>query len=127
VDTNAIASDRPALVLAKAQGAFYLVSGIWPVLHMRSFEAVTGPKTDHWLVKTVGLLITVVGGTLVISARRGRLPREMAVLGGGSAGVLGAVSLYYALRGRISKIYLLDAGVELSLATAWAAVGKGTR
>ena len=34
-----------------AQGALYVVTGVWPLLHMASFEAVTGPKTDDWLVR----------------------------------------------------------------------------
>jgi len=32
---------------------FNLAFGIWPLILYRSFEAVSGPKTDHWLVKTV--------------------------------------------------------------------------
>jgi hypothetical protein len=31
----------------------------------RSFEAVTGPKRDDWLVKTIGGLIAMVGATLI--------------------------------------------------------------
>jgi hypothetical protein len=34
---------RQALV---AMAAYYIVSGVWPLAHMRSFEAVTGPKND---------------------------------------------------------------------------------
>jgi hypothetical protein len=36
------------------QGAFYLSSGVWPLISMRTFERITGPKTDKWLVKTGG-------------------------------------------------------------------------
>lgn len=43
--------------LPLGQGLFYLTSGIWPLIDMPSFEAVTGRKTDKWLVKTVGLLL----------------------------------------------------------------------
>jgi hypothetical protein len=39
------------------QGTYYAATGLWPILWMRSFEAVTGPKQDHWLVKTVGALV----------------------------------------------------------------------
>src|SRR5438874_8318552 len=45
---------------ALAQGAYYVVSGVWPLLNMDSFEMVTGPKMDRWLVRTVGLLISVI-------------------------------------------------------------------
>lgn len=116
------------LRLAAGQGVFYLVSGIWPLVSMRTFEAVTGPKTDRWLVNTVGLLIAVTGGTLLTSARRGRIPPETAMIGAGSAAALGTISLVYALRGRISRIYLLDAASELALVAAWGALwGVGAR
>jgi len=32
---------------------------------MRSFEAITGPKADKWVVRTVAVLVTVIGGVLV--------------------------------------------------------------
>lgn len=46
-------------VLARAQGAFNVVGGAWPLVSMRSFEWVFGPKQDRWLEQTVaGLLIS---------------------------------------------------------------------
>ena len=38
------------------QSGYYGVTGIWPILHLPSFEAITGPKIDDWLVHMVGLL-----------------------------------------------------------------------
>ena len=40
-----------AITLARVQGAFNLVNGLWPLIHMRSFEAVLGPKRDRWLAR----------------------------------------------------------------------------
>lgn len=120
-------SDRLLLGLAAGQGTFYLVTGIWPLVSMRTFEAVTGPKTDEWLVNTVGLLLAVVGGTLLISARKGRIPPEMAMIGAGSAAALGTISFVNAARGRISKVYLVDAAIELGLVTAWGALWRAAR
>ncbi len=48
----------------------YFATGLWPILNMRSFEVVTGPKRDKSLVKTVGALITAIGSTLLFSAAR---------------------------------------------------------
>ncbi|APR88155.1 hypothetical protein A7982_13504 [Minicystis rosea] len=113
-----------AIRLATAQGLFYVVTGVWPLVSMRTFEAVTGPKTDQWLVKTAGSLIATIGATLLASAKRGRIPPEIMLLGGGSAATLATIDLVYALRGRISPIYLLDAGVEIGFAVAWTALGR---
>jgi hypothetical protein len=106
--------------LATAQGLYYFVTGVWPLVSIRSFEAVTGPKTDRWLVKTVGVLIGVIGGVLMLSGRGPRVPLEPTVLATGSAAGLAAIDTIYATRGRISKIYLLDALAEVALIGAWA-------
>jgi 8-oxo-dGTP pyrophosphatase MutT (NUDIX family) len=51
---------------------FYLLTGIWPLLHIQSFQSVTGPKTDLWLVKTAGVLITVIGAVLMMAGCGGK-------------------------------------------------------
>ena len=117
---------RDADRLALAQGVVYLVSGVWPLVHMRSFEAVTGRKTDRWLVKTVGALVTAIGGGLVLAGRRRRTTPEIALLAGGSALGLAAIDVVYVAKGRISPVYLLDATIELPLAAAWAVIWRTT-
>jgi hypothetical protein len=114
--------------LALAQGLFYVATGVWPLVDIDSFQRVTGPKTDLWLVKTVGVLITVIGGTLLAAAAREEGDgREAALLGAGSALALAAIDTVYAARGTISPIYLADAAVEVGLAAGWAAAGSGER
>jgi hypothetical protein len=108
------------VTLALGQGIYYFATGIWPLVSMRTFEAVTGPKTDKWLVKTVGVLVGVIGLALIVAGRRRRVTPEAALLAAGSAAGLGAIDTIYATRGRISKIYLLDAVVEAALIFAWA-------
>jgi hypothetical protein len=100
---------------------FYVVSGVWPIVSMRSFEAVTGPKTERWLVRTTGGLIGVIGGVLWAAGRRGRVTPELRALGAGAALVLAATDIIHVARGRISRVYLLDAAAELGLAAGWAA------
>lgn len=97
----------------RAQGAYYVATGLWPLFHYSSFEAVTGPKVDDWLVRMVGLLVTVIGATLLLGAQRGPNRLEILTLAIGSALAFTAIDTWYALRGRISPIYLADAVVEL--------------
>ena len=70
---------------ATLQAAYFLVSGLWPIVSRPTFEAVTGPKTDYWLVRTVGGLACVIGTTLGVASYRNRVSRELAVLGIGGA------------------------------------------
>ena len=106
-------------LLALGQGFYYLATGVWPLVSMRSFEAVTGPKLDRWLVNTVGVLVSVIGITLLLAGRRERVTAEPALLAAGSAAGLAAVDTVYASKGRISKVCLLDAIVEVILVAAW--------
>jgi hypothetical protein len=108
--------DRWRRGLLAFQAAYYLLTGLWPLVHLSSFEAVTGPKTDDWLVRTVGLLAGAIGATLAVAAARQttRSP-EVVVLAASAALAFGAIDLWYGLSGRISPIYLADAAVQLGL------------
>lgn len=101
------------------QGLFYLVTGIWPLVHIRSFVWVTGPKTDLWLVKTAGVLITVAGMVLSLAAFRRQPAPEIPLLATGSAAGLTGIDLVYVAKKRISPVYLLDALVEVVLIGLW--------
>ena len=105
--------------LAFVQGIYFFLTGVWPILHMRSFLAVTGPKTDLWLVKTVGALITVIGGVLVVAAVEADITLAVFLLAVGSSVALTAVDVIYVSNRTISRIYLLDAAVELVLIALW--------
>jgi hypothetical protein len=107
--------------LAIVQSAYFVITGVWPIVHLRSFYAVTGPKVDHWLVKTVGVLVTVVGIALGIAAlRRGdEIPAEIVFLAAGSAAALGAVDVIYVAKRVIPRIYLADAVAEAIIVAAW--------
>jgi len=104
----------PAAPSAVQIHAGYLVlTGAWPLLHYRSFEAVTGDKTDTWLVRTVGAVATVLGLALLTShGRRSRL------LSTATTAAFAASEVPPALRGRIRPIYLLDAALQASLTAA---------
>ena len=122
VKVTAVLRQAPGTVLLKLallQGVFYLATGVWPLLDIVSFQMITGPKTDLWLVRTVGVLVAVIGIVLLSAARRRRVTEETVLLAAGSALGLAAIDLVYALSGRISTVYLADAVVELGLAALW--------
>src|SRR5262245_21971392 len=106
-------------ILCILQGVYFLVTGIWPVMSIGTFQLVTGPKVELWLVKTFGVLIGVVGAALIVAGWRGCASTEMAVLGVGTAAGLAAAEINYVLRGRISAIYLADTLVEAGFLVAW--------
>lgn len=101
-----------------AQGVLYVVTGIWPLVHMASFESVTGPKTDDWLVYTVGLLLAVIGGVLLAAAARRAIDGLVVALAVGTALALTAIEVVHVADGTIARIYLLDAAIEAAFAAA---------
>lgn len=109
----------PAQTLAAVHGLFYLATGVWPLVHIDSFLAVTGPKTDLWLVYTVGVLVAAVGVVLLLTALSGRLTPEVAVLAVGTAVALAGIDVVFVTRGVIDRIYLADAAAEAVLAAGW--------
>ena len=103
-----------------AQSVYYVSTGIWPIVHLRSFMALTGRKKDTWLVQTFGALITATG--VAIWPRPGRAgegerPAQERVAVA-AAVALAASDAYFVFRRRIRPVYLGDAAVELLLAAA---------
>lgn len=106
--------------VALAQAVFYVITGLWSIFGLKSFQRVTGPKVDGWLVKTVGVLVIAVGGVLGMAAVRRTEEPEIPVLATASAAGLTAIDVVYVSRGRISPVYLLDAVAEIGLIGWWA-------
>ena len=106
--------------LAGLQAIFYLVSGLWPIVSIRTFEAITGPKVDRWLVKTVAALVAVIGGALALASRRRQVSPEIVLVATASATALATIDVVYVAKRRISWVYLLDAVAEIALAAGWA-------
>lgn len=105
--------------VALFQGIYFFITGVWPLISIRTFQWVTGRKTDLWLVKTVGLLVAVVGLALLVAGFRGSVTFEIFLLAVGSSSALTAIDVKYSLSGVISSIYLLDAIAETVLAILW--------
>ena len=108
------------------QAAYYVSTGVWPLVHRRSFEALTGPKVDFWLVRTVGVTVAAIGAGLALSARRGRLSDDMRATALLAAVGLAGIDAVYVLRRRISPVYLLDAAAEVAFAVSLAGSGDET-
>ncbi len=104
---------------ALVQGIYFLVTGIWPLISMRTFLAVTGPKTDLWLVKTVGLLLAGIGAVLIYAQQTASVNPPVAFLAIGAAASLTLVEIVYVVKKVISPIYLGDAFAEILLIIWW--------
>ena len=107
--------------VAMVQAAYFLLTGLWPILNVDSFQAVTGNKFDLWVVYTVGALVSIIGSTLLLAGLNRRLTTEIAFLAIASAAALAAIDVIFVVRGVISWVYLVDAAAEIGLIVWWSA------
>lgn len=83
---------------------------------MRSFLAVTGPKTDLWLVRTVSALILAISLPLMASFDAERIiDSSIILLAVGASIALATVDIIFVAKKVISPIYLGDAVIEIAL------------
>jgi hypothetical protein len=119
--------DTPTLTerrVAALQAAFYISTGVWPLLHRHSFERLTGPKVDFWLAQTVGATVAAIGAGLAHAAsQRRHVSPELRTVAMTSAAGLTLIDLIFVARRRISPIYLLDAASEAAFVAAWGLAG----
>src|SRR3954463_9864080 len=89
--------------IAIVQSIYFALTGLWPLVHINSFMKVTGPKTDLWLVRTVGVLVIAIAIPMGLAAIDHRITIDVAVLAIGSALGLATIDVVYVLRRVIDK------------------------
>lgn len=109
-------------LVALVQGFYYLITGIWPIIHMDSFLKVTGPKTDLWLVKTIGALIIVISSGLIYAGITNQFNPPIILIAIASTVGFIVVELVYVFKHVISPIYAADAVAQFGLLVWWTLV-----
>lgn len=106
-------------LLLMIQGLYFLFTGLWSLLHLQSFEQVTGPKTDHWLVQTVGVLVGCSGLVFLVAGYNEHLTAEVMLLAFTNALGLAFIDFYFVICGRISRVYLVDGWIQSLFMIVW--------
>jgi hypothetical protein len=109
----------PAARVALMHGAYLVGAGLWPILDLRSFMVATGPKLEGWLPKGVGACMANIGAALVAAGVRGKVARELRILGVTTALSFAAMDFRHA-GVRRSGVYLFNGVAQLGFAAAWA-------
>jgi hypothetical protein len=106
-------------ILLLLQASYFFITGIWPLVHIKSFMKATGFKHDIWLVKMVGLLTMAISISFVVDAYLKADSAAIIYLAILSAIAYFSIDFYYSAIGKISKIYLIDAAIQLLLIITW--------
>ncbi len=110
---------KPIAHLAFVQGAYFVLTGLWPLVHMESFLMVTGPKEDLWLVRTVGMLAACIGVGLCSAGFQRRVVSPLIAIAMISAVGFILIDVRYVLDNVIASVYLADAAVEIIFFGCW--------
>lgn len=105
-------------ILLAIQVAYYVITAVWPMVHMRSFMSVSGYKADAWLVNTVSLLLLSICTSFVLAIRT-EVSEQVVVLSIATACAMIIIDVYYNMRGVIARTYLLDALIQGVFVVAW--------
>jgi hypothetical protein len=108
------AADPRERAVDLVQGAYYVVTGAWPLVHLPSFLAVSGDKAERWLVRSYGALTLAVGIALLAPPEGG----SRATLGRAAALAIGLPEVWFVARRRIRPVYAIDAAVQAAFVLA---------
>ena len=107
--------------VAFVQGVYFMFTGGWPLVSVDTFVEATGPKTDIWLVKAVGVAVAAMGAALLVAGMRSDFTPAIILLGVGSALGLACIDIFYVMKRVIAPVYLGDAVIQTVLISWWAA------
>lgn len=97
------------------QGLYYVLTGFWALVDIDSFMAVTGPKTDTWLVKALAFLFCAIGLVLLL-ARQEHAMLIPSVLATSTAIFMTCIDFYFYMKGTIAGVYLADGVLQMIFA-----------
>lgn len=92
----------------RLQGGYYLVGGLWPLVHFRSFEAASGPKPDRFVTEVASALYVAIGTALVAGGHRP--PPHLRALALLAAAASAGLDLRH--RPALRPVYVAEAAVE---------------
>ena len=95
------------------QSIYFIVTGVWPIISINTFMAVTGPKTDIWLVQMVGLLALAIGCGLLYSSITKKFHTSSTIIILMSCLFFFAIDVYYYMNGALIDTYLADAFLQV--------------
>lgn len=109
--------------LLRLQGGYYVLGGLWPLVHFRSFEQVAGPKPDRFQTQVTSVLFISAGVTLLAGiSKPGPAAPQVRLLATGAGTGLALLDLAY--RRRLRGIFRVEALMETIFAVGAASQGR---
>jgi hypothetical protein len=113
---DALLGAHPAQRAGRMQGGYYLVGGLWRLLHAHSFERVAGPKPDQFQTDVTAALFTAVGTALIAGTLKSAPRGPVRVLAISAPVAVAIIDLRH--RQQIRRLFRVEAALEIAFATA---------
>jgi hypothetical protein len=120
---DAVLGPQLAQRVGRIQGGYYLLGGLWRLLHARSFEHVAGPKPDQFQTDVTAALFSAVGTDLIAGTLK-RAPHGPIRVLSISAPIAVAI-IDFRHRHQIRHLFRLEAALEIAFAAAAAIPSRG--
>ncbi len=102
----------------RAQGAYYIATGLWPVVAVDHYMRATGQDSHANAARLLGGVVAALGVALVADEVPARARKWVGI---SAALLLGAGGAYFAARGKGRPVNLTDAAIQLAFAGSWLA------
>ncbi|UCC72203.1 MAG: hypothetical protein JSV86_17840 [Gemmatimonadota bacterium] len=100
------------------QGVYYVLIGLWPLLHFSSFARFVALQVIPFQAHALAAVLVVVGASLIEAARRETPGPFPTLLGMGVAGAIAVVGLFWLPRMGVASGLWVDLVLEVACAAA---------
>ena len=100
------------------QGAYYVLTGLWPLLDFQSFARFVALDVNPFQSQAFAAVTIVIGASLIEAARREPPGPYPTMLGAAVAGAIAIVSLFWLPRTGVASGLWIDFAVEVAIAAA---------
>lgn len=98
------------------QGVYYIVAGVWPLLHFPSYARFVALDVNPFQAQVFSALLIVIGAALIEATRREPPGPYPTLLGAATAGAIALVSLIWLPRLGVASGLWADLIVEVAIA-----------
>lgn len=98
------------------QGGYYIVAGLWPLIHFSSFARFVAVDMNPFQSQVFSALLVVIGAVLIEGARRQPPGPYPTLLGAAVAGAIALVSLVWLPRFGVAGGLWADLAMEVAFA-----------
>lgn len=100
------------------QGTYYILTGLWPLIHFSSFSRAVALPMNPFQAQTFGAVLVIIGAHLLETARRDYPGASATLLGIAVAGAIAVVDLVWLPRLAVPSALWGDLLAEVAIAIA---------